>query len=299
MQLQSLQRDSLQQILTRLDQALYNHQQWHSNLMRTLTCRLPCDQHDISTESHKECRFGQWYYSQNSKPLTEHAGFIAIGDAHQYMHGITRQILLSLDHTNIITPQDYDKFSNSLERLTLEIGALKTELENLLYYRDPLTMAINRASMLPMLREQQDLVRRQSQRCCIAMMDLDNFKNVNDQYGHTVGDKVLAELSHFVMKHLRDYDKLFRYGGEEFLLCLQQADVKQISKSLNLLREKIASHPFNVGLKEPLFITVSLGLTTLDPDTTVEQAIDHSDKALYHAKNSGKNRLEVWSEKTA
>ncbi|MDR3476586.1 MAG: diguanylate cyclase [Gammaproteobacteria bacterium] len=295
MQLQNTDRDELQQILTQLDQALYNHQQWYNDLMRTLACRLPCNKHDTIPDAYRECRFGQWYYSNKSKSINNHPGFIAIGEAHQRMHQLVSHVLINLNTNNTITPLDYDNFANSLERLRLEIYGLKNEIEILLYNRDPLTMAINRITMLPVLREQQELTRRQLQSCCIAMVDIDLFKKVNDQHGHLVGDKVLATLAHYLIEHLRPYDKIFRFGGEEFLLCIQQVNLTQAFEMLDRIREEIAAMPFNVGLQEPLHITVSCGITILDPNATVEESIDHTDKALYLAKSTGRNRTQTWN----
>jgi diguanylate cyclase len=299
MLLQNTNRGELQQILTQLDQALYNHQQWHNDIIRTLVCRLPHDKHAIDSDAYKECRFGQWYYSDRSKNINHHPGFIAIGEAHQRMHQLAGHVLTSLEDNNSVTPLDYDNFANSIDRLRLEIYAFKNELENLLYNHDPLTMAINRISMLPILREQQQLSIHQSQPCCLAMVDIDFFKKVNDQYGHLVGDKVLVILARYFIEHLRSYDKLFRYGGEEFLICMQQVDLSKAFDIMDNMREEIAMMPFNVELPTPIHITVSCGISMLDPNINIEQAIDHADKALYTAKSSGRNQTQRWNPEMA
>lgn len=296
MLLQNIDRNELQQMLLQLDQALNNHQQWYNNLIRTLVCRLPCDKHDILPEAHKECRFGQWYYSTNiPKNIANHPGFIAIGEAHQHMHHLASQILTNLNTNNIIATLEYDNFANSLERLRLEIYTLKNELEILLYNHDPLTMAINRVNMLPMLREQQEQTRRQLQACCIAMIDLDLFKQVNDQYGHAIGDKILVILVRYLLGHMRSFDKIFRYGGEEFLLCILQVNLSEAFEMINRICKEIAIMPIDVGLPTPLHITISAGVTILDPNASVEQSIEHADKALYMAKSSGRNQAQIWS----
>lgn len=295
MQFQNTDREELQHILTNLDQALYNHQQWHNDLTRTLVCRLPHNKHDTMPEAHMQCRFGQWYYGNKSEYIKNHPGFVAIGEAHQRMHQSVSQILINLNINNTITPIDYDNFANSLERLRLEIYGLKNEIEILLYNRDPLTKAINRVNMLPVLREQQELVKRKLQSCCIAMIDIDFFKKVNDQFGHVIGDKVLAGLANYLIKHLRPYDKIFRFGGEEFLLCMQQVSLSQTFELVDRVRKEIAAVGFDVGLQEPIHITVSCGITTLNPNAPIEESIDHSDKALYAAKSSGRNQTQIWN----
>jgi diguanylate cyclase (GGDEF)-like protein len=155
-------------------------------------------------------------------------------------------------------------------------------------------MTINRVTMLPVLREQQELARRQAQSSCVVMVDIDHFKRINDKYGHLVGDKVLASLAKTLTANLRPYDKIFRYGGEEFLLSIQQVNVQQAYEMIDRLREIIADMEIDVGMEQRLKITVSCGITSLDPDSTVEQSIDHADKALYVAKSSGRNNTQCW-----
>ena len=145
-----------------------------------MCAELPGDKHDTSDEAHTECRFGQWYYGHAPEKLRKHPGFIALGEEHQRLHHMARLLLIAADAENPIAPLDFDNFANALERLRLEISALERELENSLFNHDALTGAINRFGILPTLREQQELVKRHAQLCYIAMMDLDNFKAVND-----------------------------------------------------------------------------------------------------------------------
>ena len=297
MLIKDITHDELQQVLAQLTQAIDNHQQWYNSLMRTLICRLQSDENDINPEAHKKCRFGQWYLNHAPVKLCDHPAFLAIGAAHQHMHELTRNLLIKASTGEAIAQLEYDNFANALERLRLEIFTLKNELETLLYDRDPLTMAISRVNMLTVLREQQALVMRQNQPCCIAMLDLDHFKNVNDHYGHPVGDKVLASLANHIINHLRPYDKIFRYGGEEFLLYIPQTELKQGYEIIERIRQEIAKTAIEIGHKEPIYITISLGLTLLDPNCSVEQSIDRADKAMYVAKSSGRNCTKIWDAK--
>ncbi|TAN74098.1 MAG: diguanylate cyclase [Gallionella sp.] len=287
-------RDEMQGILAQLEQALYNHQQWHAALIRTLVCQLPGDQHDISPGAHLECRFGQWYYGNVPGRLRDHAGFIALGAAHQHMHQLAASLLVSTRAGKQVTSFDYDNFANALDRMRLEISALERELEDSLYNHDSLTGAINRYGILPALREQQELIKRGTHLCCIAMMDLDKFKAVNDLYGHLAGDQVLISLVHYLIEHLRPYDKVFRYGGEELLLFMPHTELTPGYNMLERLREGLAAMPIDIGGKEPIHITASFGLVLLDADIPVEASIDHADKAMYAAKSAGRNCVRVW-----
>ncbi|HFO0072980.1 TPA: diguanylate cyclase [Legionella pneumophila] len=193
----SVSQNELQQIVSQLDQAIYNHQQWHNSLIRTLICRLPGDSNDLLFDAHTRCRFGQWYYSRIPKVIQNHPGIINIGESHQRMHQLTTHLLRKSLAEEGITTLDYDDFANALEQMRLELATLKNELEYFIHNRDELTGVFSRVTMLSTLREQQDLIKRQGQNCCLVMIDLDNFKKINDTHGHQIGDRVLSTAARF------------------------------------------------------------------------------------------------------
>jgi len=279
--------------LKELEQAVYNHDQWAETLYGTLICRLTPDERDISSDAHHNCRFGQWYYKVGAVGLRNHPGFGEIGLEHERMHRYATSLLRASTEGVPISTKDYERFVTALKRLHLEIATVQHELEGALLNLDPLTGTPNRVGMLSSLREQQEYVRRK-QACAIVMMDLDHFKSVNDKYGHLIGDKVLIGFAHYVMAHLRPYDKVFRYGGEEFLICLPNTDAQTGCDIVSRLTKELASLPFEAEGKVAFHVTVSFGLTALEPDIPVEQSIDRADKALYVAKARGRNRVVVW-----
>jgi diguanylate cyclase len=297
MVLDEITRDELQGVIAHLKEARYNHQQWHEALVRVIACKLPSNKNDTDTAAHTKCLFGQWYYGHAATKLRKHPGFIAMGDEHQRMHHFARQLLVAASDGKPLDVNDFDKFGSALTRLRLEISALEKELEDALHNHDSLTGAVTRYGILPTLREQHELVKRHVQFCCIAMMDMDNFKAVNDLHGHPAGDRVLTASVQYLMKHLRSYDKVFRYGGEEFLLSMPYpADLTpDYERKVNNLREGISSLNIDIGRSEPIHITASFGLTILDPDTPVETTIDRVDKALYAAKAAGRNCVQIWN----
>ncbi len=294
MKLYDVNRDELQGILSQLEQALSNHQLWHASLIRVLSCKLQSDQYDISQEAHQACLFGQWYYGRVPEKLQALPGFIALGEEHKRMHSLAAKLLIEAKVGKTVTAFDYDSFTNSLDRMRLEIAALTRELENQLYNHDALTGAINRFGILPALREQQQLIKRDVQSCCVIMVDLDNFKEINDRYGHLAGDYALTESSHYLIENLRPYDKVFRYGGEEFLILLQHADLASCRDSLERMREGLAAKIIDFGGKEPIHVTASFGAVLLDADKPVELSIDRADKAMYAAKTAGRNCVRLW-----
>lgn len=295
MQIDSLDREELQDIIFQLEQALYHHQQWYNSVIRSLICKLPSDRHDTNADAHKECRFGQWYYETASEKLRHHPGFIALGEEHLHMHKITTKLLVTINNGGTVSPYDYDDFANALEKMRLEISVLQRELSELLYNRDALTGAINRISMLPVLREQQAFVKRNVQLCNIAMLDLDHFKAINDKYGHVAGDYVLAGISRFIIENIRPYDKFFRIGGEEFLICFQNASTELTFEMVERLRKGISEMQIHVNENQFINVTASFGISSIESERSVEQSIEYADKALYKAKEKGRNNTQIWS----
>jgi diguanylate cyclase (GGDEF)-like protein len=126
-------------------------------------------------------------------------------------------------------------------------------------------------------------------------MDIDQLKQINDTHGHPVGDSVLAGTIRYLNDHLRPYDKIYRYGGDEFLIALSGADLATGQKVISRVREGLAKGllvlgPGGVSMR----VTASFGLALLDPGVSVTESIDRADQALLLAKTAGRNRAISW-----
>ena len=124
------------------------------------------------------------------------------------------------------------------------------------------------------------------------MLDIDDFKLVNDKYGHVIGDKVLVFISNVLKKILRDGDKIFRYGGEEFIIILNRIDKDTCEKISQRILATVDTNKL-LYKEESIHVTVSIGATVIQKDETAEDIIDRADQALYEAKKDGKNRIKV------
>ncbi len=128
----------------------------------------------------------------------------------------------------------------------------------------------------------------------IAILDIDHFKRVNDNFGHLYGDEVLLIFSQLMEKCFRYNDFLFRFGGEEFVVILSLATQETALTTFNRFREVVANYNFpTVGR-----VTVSIGLTHIDGISMPTTQLDHADKALYHAKDTGRNRVILYEDMT-
>jgi diguanylate cyclase (GGDEF)-like protein len=158
--------------------------------------------------------------------------------------------------------------------------------------RDSLTGLFNRGAIFDLL--EQEVKRARRERCAFAVVltDLDNFKRVNDTYGHLIGDAVLREFARRIHQNLRPYDHVGRFGGEE-LLVLMPGMRDESSARIRDLHKQVTHEPFVVG-DLVLRVTCSFGVAWFPtPLNTVESLVSLADQALYAAKANGRNRVEV------
>ncbi len=195
-----------------------------------------------------------------------------------------------------ITPQDYKIFTMLATQagLAIDNSRLYEETE----YRsqtDPITGLWNHGYFQKQLSLGIEDPRKINHPISLIILDIDNFKKLNDAYGHQSGDFVLKELAKIIKDSSRDIDFVCRYGGEEFSIILTQTNREQGHYIAERLRQKIAERPFHLStMDNPVFVTVSLGLATFPNDSAdKENLISKADKAMYKAKYNGKNQTCV------
>lgn len=158
---------------------------------------------------------------------------------------------------------------------------------------DDLTQVMNRRTIFEMLHRETMRFRRKATPFCLAVIDLDLFKQVNDTYGHLVGDDVLRQVARIMDSHLRTSDFVGRYGGEEFIAILIDVSLEGARNTVDRLRKTVEETSI-AGLK-PGSVTVSIGVAEMEAGdgTDYENVIERADQALYDAKETGRNRVVV------
>lgn len=161
--------------------------------------------------------------------------------------------------------------------------------------RDPLTSLYNRRYFEEEVTKRIALSRMNGNCFSVLMIDADKFKNVNDTYGHKVGDKVLIELSATAERALRDCDIVARYGGEEFVCFLADVSAEKAKTVADRLRETIANLVIYSDDGKPFGFTVSIGISSSEISDNIDTLIKTADEALYRAKENGRNRCEIFT----
>ncbi|WP_051251720.1 sensor domain-containing diguanylate cyclase [Psychrilyobacter atlanticus] len=154
--------------------------------------------------------------------------------------------------------------------------------------KDPLTHVYNRYEFEKSVKEDIRIFERYNTHFSVIMYDIDNFKIINDSFGHCTGDKVLKELCRLVTKNIRGIDKLFRLGGDEFLILLPESDQNEAFKLAVRLKDEISSFDFLGGN-----LTCSFGVTEVQKGDIVDKIIKRSDNAMYISKKNNKNSISI------
>lgn len=200
------------------------------------------------------------------------------------------------------------EYKNQLEETvdlrTNELRSKNEELQNEIEIRkkaektleeiaitDPLTKLYNRRKFSEVLRYEIERERRYKSGLLLIMCDIDNFKSINDKYGHSAGDEVLKRFSQIVQTSIRKSDSLARWGGEEFILLISNTEPDKALFIAEKIRKIIETTEFKLADG----VTASFGVTSYEGSDSEESLIARADKALYKAKENGRNRVEVYN----
>ncbi|OCL87612.1 Response regulator PleD [Aliarcobacter thereius] len=173
------------------------------------------------------------------------------------------------------------KYINKIEHINKELILISSI--------DYLTKINNRKSIDYFLNENIKFFERYKENFSIIMIDIDRFKNVNDIFGHLIGDNILIEFSELIKKNIREIDILGRFGGEEFIIICRKTQIDGALKLSEELRKKVAKHNFLVVGN----ITASFGVANFSSKDNIYTLLKKADTALYLAKTNGRNKVEL------
>ncbi len=235
----------------------------------------------------------------------------AMNQQHPVLHSILNKTL------DIITPQDRDNIMSSWittvprqranDQTYISLIIIISLFSIFILYRyfttlirskilkelsetDQLTGISNRRKAFDEIQQHIDVSHRYSRDLSLIYFDIDDFKIINDQYGHKTGDRILIEVAGLIKKHIRKTDSFGRWGGEEFILSSPESSINDVQKLAVLLQAKLHQHDFK--LKHT--VTCSFGLTGYKAGETLDNLINRADKAMYRAKQQGKNCIVIF-----
>lgn len=223
------------------------------------------------------------------------AEHIAAADSIQELGEVVNEVLQAthaMREEAARSRDDLQAMQQKVEDAELEIARLQSELAQTsqMMRHDQLTGALNRKGLEETFVKEVARAQRRAAPLCLAVLDIDNFKRLNDTYGHHTGDEALIHLAQVVRQTLRPQDTLARYGGEEFIILLPETTLDDAVQALTRLQRALTKE-FFLARNEKLLITFSAGVTPVGPNEAQAAVIKRADEAMYLAKQTGKNRV--------
>lgn len=288
--------EQLSIVISELEQGIENHQIWFTQLHEGMLCKQPFLETVTHPQAHTKCQLGCWLYEKANNLIHQYPQFEHLVAIHKEMHDEARQLVKLWQKTNEVKLANYRSFLDHQRKVMDLLNNQREEILHLQESLDPLTELINRRYMDVILKKNHAFSVRHEQPLVIAMLDLDYFKSVNDNYGHLAGDEVLKATSKCLSSSLRDLDYICRYGGEEFLVMLPKTTLDDSYKVMERVREGIEQSIIDFGETE-IKVTVSIGLSSFEAGKSLEDLISQADEALYAAKLKGRNQVIAYTSR--
>jgi len=184
----------------------------------------------------------------------------------------------------------------TVEERTIELRRHNKQLERIAI-EDPLTGIYNRRYFFELAEKEVERAKRYKNPLSVVILDADNFKRMNDNFGHLIGDQILVNLAKLCLNNIRSLDILARYGGEEFVILMPEATKKDAQKIAERLRKLVAETSMVTGALD-VMITISLGVASwnCNQELNFDSLLVRADQALYQSKEYGRNRVSIWQE---
>ncbi len=297
-ELEETNYDRLNSLSDIIHKDIIKHYEAHLKWLNDLTKHVEdFDKNNFPELNHTLCDFGKWLYSDAKSFIANKDRYEKLLSIHHILHLFASKIYTNLEKREYHTLISY---LEKCEMISLKIGTELTLIDNIELnkhmVKDTLTQALNRNALEHIFHKQYELAFATSNKFVLAICDLDNFKKINDTYGHIAGDLVLKEFVLCVKNTIRNSDIVIRFGGEEFIIILPALTKKEGEKVLEKIRKNFEKLKIVFNGKV-LRSTVSIGAFEVNPRKKyhkkyLNEYINICDDLLYEAKRLGKNKVE-------
>ncbi|MDE2029526.1 MAG: diguanylate cyclase [Alphaproteobacteria bacterium] len=273
-----------------LAQTIDDHVAWLSAWMR-VAC-LEVENHAALAEDLPAPESFAIWREEATKTLQDQPALTKLVELYDQLHRIARLALVKTPDGGPVARGDvvtvtmkFQELFSGLRRMERAFAAADSGL-------DTLTGLRARATARDDLARELSRFQRSGKPFCLALMDIDHFKKINDTYGHDAGDKVLSAVANHISRNLRPFDDAWRWGGEEFLLCLKETDLTGGATAVERVRAALEKSSIVLGDGKAITVTASFGVAAPGENPVISEILKQADAALYRAKDGGRNRVE-------
>lgn len=268
--------------------------EWTRRILRCAVLHTSPGEDVLEPMAHNLCRFGRWFASNRAHFEAIDADSVQhVETVHKTMHDAIRAICADVMIGNPGQNADLEAFERSQSELLTLLARLKTLTLSNAVRHDPLTGLPLRYGIENDFTLCQKDARRNHSLLYVAMIDIDHFKLINDNYGHPQGDMVLRHLAVSLKRALRSNDPLYRFGGEEFLWLMRCQSDEEAEQLAHRIVTTIGTTPVPIADGVPLSLSITLGLARVGNEEDIASAIKRADAALYEGKRGGRNRYVI------
>lgn len=274
-----------------LDAAVDAHLGWVRRVLRCAVLRTSPGEDVLAPDAHLRCCFGQWLVQyRETLEQFDAAATKRTFEQHERMHDAVRVLCTDLLLKGQGRSADLDAFEASQTALVAQIAHLKTAVLARSARHDPLTGLPLRYGFEETFMRYQALATRIGRLMVVMMIDVDHFKRINDDHGHSVGDQAMCHVASILLAHARADEPVFRFGGEEFLAIFHVTAESQAAIAADRLLQALRDAPLQLPDGRSLNLRMSAGLVVVGAEESMAQAVERADKALYAAKQAGRDR---------
>ena len=216
---------------------------------------------------------------------------LAFEELHERLHKLQEILLVEYKNNASVSEQTYEDFATVEFQFVQRLTALVIESENYEKNFDGLTNIFNRKHFFEKVEYDLSKARRTRTDFTIVMADIDHFKNINDKYGHQVGDQVLVEVSKIFVEHIRAYDIVARYGGEEFVFFMY-TDSREAAQIFKRIEKLLETELLDIE-EHDISLSCSFGVAQDRDELDIYELVSLADKALYEAKKQGRKQVVI------
>jgi len=276
--------------ITSLDAAVETHLDWTRRVLRCAVLQEPPEGDMLAPLAHTLCRFGRWFESNRAHFEAcdaEHTR--RLEEVHQAMHDAIRSICSDVQAGGPGQRADMERFERTQSELIRLLAEFKTRFVALAVRHDPLTGLPLRHDIEGDFIQIRKSCRRDNTLLYAVMIDVDQFKRINDRHGHPVGDAALRHIADTLKRSVRPDEPLYRFGGEEFLLLMQCRTPEAAIAPMQRILQAVRSAPVVMPHGDPLALTVTMGVARAGDDEALGSVVERADRAMYRGKAAGRD----------